>query len=69
MSLKYAIGSQLCHVYADVAVAQDIGIATFLMLLWKDMYAGSVLPQETDLVATEPWKGWPRPPAGFLDLG
>jgi hypothetical protein len=25
-------------------------------------------PQEYDL-KTEPWKNWPRPPGGYLDLG
>ena len=39
------------------------------MLLWKDMYAGLVPTRDTDLIAGEPWISWPRPPAGFLDLG
>lgn len=46
-------------------VFEDIGIATFLMLLWKETYrngdaAGS------DEEGGEPW---PRPPGGFLDFG
>ncbi|KAH8102469.1 hypothetical protein BXZ70DRAFT_1006389 [Cristinia sonorae] len=50
----------LKHVY------EDIGIATFLMLLWKQMY--SVFePVTTD--SQEPWHSWGRAPSGFLDLG
>ncbi|EDR06868.1 uncharacterized protein LACBIDRAFT_250989, partial [Laccaria bicolor S238N-H82] len=39
-------------------VFEDIGIATYLMLLWKDTFStsGSTV-------------SWPRPPGGFLDLG
>jgi tRNASer (uridine44-2'-O)-methyltransferase len=44
---------------------QDIGIATFLMLFWKDMLATSSV-KELD---GSPWKSWPRPSGGFLDLG
>ncbi|KAI0963810.1 hypothetical protein AcW1_000783 [Taiwanofungus camphoratus] len=52
-------------------VFEDIGIATFLMLLWKSMYTS---PQSADLGSLQvyeqgPWKQWPRPPGGFLDLG
>ncbi|KAH9950460.1 hypothetical protein B0H21DRAFT_723447 [Amylocystis lapponica] len=52
-------------------VFEDIGIATFLILLWKDMYRAAQ-PLNDDngpLSVNEPWKHWPRPPAGFLDLG
>ncbi|PCH33798.1 DUF1613-domain-containing protein [Wolfiporia cocos MD-104 SS10] len=52
-------------------VFEDIGIATFLMLLWKDMYGSN--PISSSAVSSdsksEPWRNWPRPPAGFLDLG
>lgn len=53
-------------------VFEDIGIATYLMLLWKDTF------QEKDKTATSvededltsaPWFSWPRPSAGFLDMG
>jgi len=50
-------------------VFEDIGIATFLMLLWKEMYSSSASKPSLELDAAEPWKSWPRPPAGFLDLG
>ncbi|CAL1695409.1 unnamed protein product [Somion occarium] len=82
-------------------VFEDIGIATYLMLLWKDMYAPQTSwrriwtnPLETAIwflrdlwgpwtsvifrrfpshmtegLQNEPWKRWPRPPTGFLDLG
>lgn len=48
-------------------VFEDIGIATYLMLLWKDTFStsGSTVADS----AEEPWKSWPRPPGGFLDLG
>ncbi|KIJ95954.1 hypothetical protein K443DRAFT_134277 [Laccaria amethystina LaAM-08-1] len=48
-------------------VFEDIGIATYLMFLWKDTFStsGSTVVDS----AEEPWKSWPRPPGGFLDLG
>ncbi|KAI8980663.1 DUF1613-domain-containing protein [Trametes punicea] len=53
-------------------VFEDIGIATFLMLLWKESYR-SLHTEPGDEpcrdLGTAPWKGWPRPPGGFLDLG
>lgn len=48
---------------------KDIGIATFLMLLWKQMYHKKDKETSQESLAEEPWKTWPRPPAGFLDLG
>ncbi|KZT05928.1 DUF1613-domain-containing protein [Laetiporus sulphureus 93-53] len=51
-------------------VFEDIGIGTFLMLLWKDMYsAASPMSDDSDANGSEPWRSWPRPPSGFLDLG
>ncbi|KAL1661444.1 hypothetical protein GGF50DRAFT_129481 [Schizophyllum commune] len=55
-------------------VFEDIGIATYLMLLWKYTYAeeepsGSSTAREDELLDQEPWKQWPRPPGGFVDLG
>ncbi|KAJ7506613.1 hypothetical protein B0H11DRAFT_237285 [Mycena galericulata] len=47
-------------------VFEDIGIATFLILLWKDMYPP---PVTSDVPADEPWRGWGRPIGGFLDFG
>lgn len=54
---------------------QDIGIATFLMLLWKHSF--TVSDPNTDQVDNDteqdggimPWQGWPRPAGGFLDFG
>ena len=61
-----------------ISRAQDIGIATFLMLLWKDTYSPDTIPplpadssdgtSPTGL-SNEPWRRWPRPPGGFVDLG
>ncbi|GLB39006.1 putative predicted AdoMet-dependent methyltransferase [Lyophyllum shimeji] len=49
-------------------VFEDIGIATYLMLLWKDTYFED---SEATVVSNpdEPWRSWPRPPGGFLDFG
>ncbi|TFK89610.1 DUF1613-domain-containing protein [Polyporus arcularius HHB13444] len=48
-------------------VFEDIGIATFLILLWKHTY--DAIETSGAAAEDEPWKAWPRPPAGFLDLG
>ncbi|GJJ10355.1 hypothetical protein Clacol_004581 [Clathrus columnatus] len=47
-------------------VFEDVGIATFLMLLWKKTYE-YVDPECFD--AERPWTLWPRPSEGFVDLG
>ncbi|KAK2465111.1 hypothetical protein APHAL10511_002919 [Amanita phalloides] len=49
-------------------VFEDISIATYLMLLWKETYAGTQ-PVSEDAEDVEPWRTWPRPPNGFLDFG
>ena len=63
--------------YILLILIQDIGIATFLILLWKDTYGPETIPpvpNTTDAQApaspdVEPWRRWPRPPGGFVDLG
>ncbi|KAI0639755.1 DUF1613-domain-containing protein [Trametes polyzona] len=53
-------------------VFEDIGIATFLMLLWKESYEPlhpATSPSSAESLDATPWKNWPRPPGGFLDLG
>ncbi|PFH49379.1 hypothetical protein AMATHDRAFT_63347 [Amanita thiersii Skay4041] len=66
-------------------VFEDIGIATYLMLLWKETYSntsmdatvtqGEILEdcgrttERIDNYHSEPWRSWPRPPGGFLDFG
>ncbi|OJA21322.1 hypothetical protein AZE42_03877 [Rhizopogon vesiculosus] len=56
-------------------VFEDIGIATFLMLFWKDIFAASpdlgatAVQGLNDIDDGSPWKSWPRPSRGFLDLG
>ncbi|KAJ6615633.1 hypothetical protein B0H10DRAFT_1949803 [Mycena sp. CBHHK59/15] len=47
-------------------VFEDIGIATYLILLWKDTFPP---PDVSDVPQDEPWRGWGRPPGGFLDFG
>ncbi|KAF8157227.1 hypothetical protein B0H34DRAFT_658721 [Crassisporium funariophilum] len=49
-------------------VFEDIGIATYLMLLWKDTFTSDIDVDPTSNLE-DPWKRWPRPPGGFLDLG
>ncbi|KAF8995795.1 hypothetical protein BDQ17DRAFT_1365304 [Cyathus striatus] len=50
-----------------------MGIATYLMLLWKDTFSspGCQGPGgEYDYTEGKtPWRAWSRPPGGFLDLG
>ncbi|KAF7325654.1 DUF1613-domain-containing protein [Mycena kentingensis (nom. inval.)] len=48
-------------------VFEDIGIATFLMVLWRDTYPP--LTVDEDANENEPWHAWGRPPGGFLDFG
>ncbi|KAF9458395.1 hypothetical protein BDZ94DRAFT_1325565 [Collybia nuda] len=50
-------------------VFEDIGIATYLMLLWKASYPLAVNTEKADNDEPQPWKDWPRPPGGFLDFG
>ncbi|KAG1718522.1 hypothetical protein EDB19DRAFT_1920468 [Suillus lakei] len=47
----------------------DIGIATFLMLFWKDMFATSADRAAVKELDDSQWTSWPRPSGGFLDLG
>jgi len=59
------------HTYHAVSI-QDIGIATFLMLLWKDTCGPETVPPDPPVDASEDvesWRRWPRPPGGFVDLG
>jgi tRNASer (uridine44-2'-O)-methyltransferase len=50
-------------------VFEDIAIATFLMLFWKETYTHLDLPSPRTSDPDRPWTGWPRPPGGFLDFG
>ena len=47
---------------------QDVAIAAFLMLLWKDMYPARD-PSPVKDVEEREWDCWGRPPGGFIDLG
>ncbi|KAH7917383.1 DUF1613-domain-containing protein [Leucogyrophana mollusca] len=55
-------------------VFEDIGIATFLMLFWKDTF-GPVSSNDYQSINSDtdsdtvPRNTWPRPPGGFVDLG
>lgn len=62
----------LIHTWQEVTdplkhVFEDIGIATFLMLLWKATYSHPTNPVTSD--PDRPWTSWPRPAGGFLDFG
>ncbi|KAF5381415.1 hypothetical protein D9757_009072 [Collybiopsis confluens] len=55
-------------------VFEDIGIATYLMLLWRVSYGDGSSSGEDQSDSDfergeESWKNWPRPPGGFLDFG
>lgn len=50
-------------------VFEDIGIATFLMLFWKDTFAASADLADVQEVDDLRWASWSRPSGGFLDLG
>jgi hypothetical protein len=45
--------------------SQDVAIAAFLMLLWKDMYPA----REAASAGGDEWDTWGRPKKGFIDLG
>ncbi|KAG8679458.1 tRNA(Ser) Um(44) 2'-O-methyltransferase, partial [Ceratobasidium sp. 423] len=49
-------------------VFEDIGIATFLMLLWNSAYRGPDTPTEKP-GQKFPWSHFARPPGGFRDIG
>ncbi|EIN09314.1 DUF1613-domain-containing protein [Punctularia strigosozonata HHB-11173 SS5] len=56
------------HVFEVSRRELDIGIATFLMLLWKEMFPPS--PEDLPVATGDtPWRSWGRPPGGFVDLG
>lgn len=46
---------------------QDVAIAAFLMLLWKEEYPRVTCAKEAG--SGEEWDTWGRPPGGFVDLG
>ncbi|WVF68075.1 hypothetical protein IAT40_002838 [Kwoniella sp. CBS 6097] len=60
---------------------QDVAIAAFLMLLWKDMYParerspssasldGREIVEDPDGHEQRAWDTWGRPEGGFIDLG
>ncbi|XP_006464036.1 hypothetical protein AGABI2DRAFT_209065 [Agaricus bisporus var. bisporus H97] len=50
-------------------VFEDIGIATFLMLFWKETYTHQDHMNPEGSEPDCPWFTWPRPPGGFLDFG
>ncbi|KAG8216643.1 hypothetical protein J3R82DRAFT_6839 [Butyriboletus roseoflavus] len=50
-------------------VFEDIGIATYLMLLWKHSYTRAEDLESHVPECDAPWKHWSQPPGGFLDLG
>ncbi|KAI1793903.1 hypothetical protein LXA43DRAFT_998856 [Ganoderma leucocontextum] len=67
VSTWHEVTDPLKHVF------EDIGIATFLILLWKHTYGkgdrDDADSSPSDTLEAEPWKRWPRPPVGFVDLG
>jgi tRNASer (uridine44-2'-O)-methyltransferase len=52
-------------------LVKDIGIATYLMLLWKESFKGTKFDSNPlpDGPGSLPWVRWSRPPGGFVDIG
>jgi tRNASer (uridine44-2'-O)-methyltransferase len=50
-------------------VFEDVGIATWLMLFWRETFKYNFVNTQDDDDGDKPWKSWPRPPGGFVDLG
>ncbi|CAE6387239.1 unnamed protein product [Rhizoctonia solani] len=50
-------------------VFEDIGIATFLMLLWNSTYRQGPNPPVAEPGQPFPWSHFARPPGGFRDIG
>ncbi|WVQ78960.1 hypothetical protein IAT38_001052 [Cryptococcus sp. DSM 104549] len=50
---------------------QDVAIAAFLMLLWKEMYPARDLGEvkRDEMEEEREWDKWGRPEGGFVDLG
>ncbi|KAG8862936.1 tRNA(Ser) Um(44) 2'-O-methyltransferase [Tulasnella sp. 330] len=48
-------------------VFEDIGIATFIILLWKHSYPS--VEASSGASPSDSWTLWGRPPGGFVDLG
>ena len=46
-----------------------MAIATFLMLLWKEMYPRVEPSDRQPGEEIREWDTWGRPPGGFVDLG
>jgi hypothetical protein len=63
------IDTQLSSVDLSEWGQQDVAIAAFLMLLWKDMYPAREAPLSLKERVEEEWDTWGRPPGGFVDLG
>lgn len=49
--------------------SQDVAIATFLMLLWKEMYPAVERSANLGDEEIREWDTWGRPSGGFVDLG
>ncbi|KAK0538988.1 tRNA(Ser) Um(44) 2'-O-methyltransferase [Tilletia horrida] len=54
-------------------VFEDLGIAAWLMCLWKDSYPACTAPEGPENEYCDrgqrPWTRWARPPGGFVDVG
>ncbi|KAE8209482.1 hypothetical protein CF327_g6540 [Tilletia walkeri] len=54
-------------------VFEDLGIAAWLMCLWKGMYPTVTVPslaaRDDENDRDRPWMKWARPPGGFVDVG
>lgn len=70
LSLKTKHAERLIATWVEATdpakhVFEDIGIAAWLMCLWRDMYP----PREEVNDTESPWSAWGRPAGGFVDVG
>ena len=67
MYSRYACYAAVSESTVADTTSQDIGIATYLMLLWKQSFTGT--EQRSGDHTSGHDAPWPQPPGGFLDLG
>jgi tRNASer (uridine44-2'-O)-methyltransferase len=68
LALKERHTARLIATWAETTnpakhVFEDLGIAAWLMCLWKGMYESTAASDD------RPWSTWGRPEGGFVDLG
>lgn len=70
IALRTEYANDLIQSWAEVTdpkkhVFEDLGIAAYLMLLWKDMFS----PGASLVCGSPRGRSWGQPPGGFVDVG